>query len=236
MCHLEKFRALWPSFPQGSVSCDREAPDFIIDAPDGTIGIEVTKLYHPTTENQRPLQEQENLRRQAIDRAQSIYELRQDIPLNVIVGFYPHLDLSKSIIPQIAEDIARIVAEYMPEPDSLIQVRPQIEHRGEYSAHIRVVTVQRFSGLSQGAWNPTGAAWIPECTPEIIQAAVDGKDAKHDVYAQECSEVWLLIVFDTSGLSSTFDMPRETLVYDYGSKFTHLFLLNYAENTIYQLN
>src|SRR5437870_4858859 len=113
--YLELFRSLFPLFPEGPIE-DGESPDFVIQGPDGKIGIELTRVYKYTPPNRRPLQAQESERRALVKEACRIYEEMGLDPVQVHVLFAGETNFTRKNRKNYAQAIANLVARNLPQP------------------------------------------------------------------------------------------------------------------------
>ena len=112
---LERFQAILPDFPKGIVVDGKDngtEPDFFVEGPNALLGIELTEMYCEIDLNKRPMQADESVRRQIVERAREIFEQTDERILDVSVHFSMNEEWPKSRIAQLAPKIAQILSDY----------------------------------------------------------------------------------------------------------------------------
>jgi hypothetical protein len=235
--YLDKLQVALTDFPAGEIR-PSEAPDFIIDANDGTLGIEVTGIYHTQTPGQQPLQAIERLREYVVTRAQAIHESRGGPPLYVNAYFSPNARFSKGGVEACAQQLAALVES--------IDIRANAyEFDGHRSSRRRSlalppelsdIRIYQIPGQVERFWSAPGGGFVPECAPNDLQTVLDTKEQLFDTYRSKCERVWLLVVINGFALSASLELPEHTLAAQYPSRFDRVFILENHRNRVWELS
>jgi hypothetical protein len=215
--HLCRFEEAYSEFPSGVVH-PGERPDFRVQG-DRTVGIEITQLFREVPEGGQSLREIEQLRVMITDRAGDRFLTSGGPPVDVSVNFSEHAKLTKALIPSLAERLAALVQAKLPEPDQYVFVEYDWVNRDIFPEEIVCVRIARFSHRDWSVWQPTNAGYIPGIEPRHMQAAIDRKAPDVTTHRRTCEEVWLLVVADGFGISSTFTLSDVAQQHTYRSPF-----------------
>lgn len=236
---LERFKAITPLFPKGEIvdgKDDGTEADFIVVTNDGKrIGVELTELYRPSEPNKQPLQADESIRKQIIERACLIHKNWDGPPLDVCVFFSMNQEWRKQRVPEIAAKLAQIVFNNLPpEGESTWLENPWV-NKTYFPFEIDLIDVRRHTWITEPHWHCPEASAIPELSSDRLQGVIDGKNDRITSYRQTTTEVWLVIVYDL-GMSSWFDQIPETLKHSYVSWFNQTFLFNWFSQAVVKLS
>src|SRR5262245_26336961 len=92
--YLERFLESCPMPPTG-VPRKSENPDFLLDAAEGTLGIELTRIFMTGRLGWSTLQEQEALRRWVADEAKRLYDATSLPAVHVSLFFSDQFPITK---------------------------------------------------------------------------------------------------------------------------------------------
>lgn len=107
---LQAFKECLTDFPQRQVE-KTENPDFLVHAPSGIIGIEMTLLHRQTSEGRSPMQEQESLRRLILAKAMQMVEASGQPPVHVSPHFNTNYRIRRSDVDWMAEKVAALILD-----------------------------------------------------------------------------------------------------------------------------
>lgn len=215
--HLSRFQEAYPDFPSGVVHPD-ERPDFRVEGSD-TIGIEMTQLFRDAPEGTQPMREIEQLRKMITERAAGCFRAAGGPHLDVFVSFSENVRLTRALVPSVAERLAALVQLKLPEPDQYVFIEYDWLNRDIVPDEILSVRIARFSHTDRSVWQPSNGGYIPDIEPGHIQAAIRRKVSNLATYRRTCEEVWLVIVADGFGISSTFSLTDVAQQHTYSSPF-----------------
>jgi hypothetical protein len=222
--YLDLFRSTFPSFPAGSIE-DGESPDFIICAPDGKIGIELTRIYQRESINRPPQQVQESERQSLVAEARRRYETMKLDPVQVHVSFAGDTHFTKKNRKQYALTIAKLVAKNLPPLNSWLDFENKFDSPESFPLEVHSVNIVRFASLTGNSWSVPVGGFVQEDCRQDFQMKISEKDVLLQKY-RACSRQWLLLVAEWSGPSSFFEPSVETLTYCYHASFDRVFFLN----------
>ena len=223
------FRKSMPSFPEGEI-WHEDAPDFIIHANTGLIGVEHRRLFKPSDFNKSPMQARESQVDDILEIAKEHAELRGLPPVSVNFIFSKkEIRLNKAGRLELGRKITRIVAENLPsENDFLAIVNSEVSRLG-FPDEIDAVFISRY-GSNQHKWYKTEAASVITDCIDVLQQAISDKAKKLLAYKnnKEIREFWLLIVADALNSSGRFEPDEASKNYLYNSPFDRTYFQIYA--------
>jgi hypothetical protein len=81
-------------------------------------------------------------------------------------------------------------------------------------------------------WTVVKAGLVATLTPEYLQAEIDKKAKKINIYRKKAEEIWLLIVADPTQLSQKFYIPTDFPIGSVSSHFTKTFYYGCAAEEV----
>jgi hypothetical protein len=231
--YLDLFRATFPLFPDGSIE-DGERPDFIIDTPDGRIGIELVRVYQHVSINRPPPQAQESERQALVGEARRIYETMNLDPLQVHVFFAGETNFTKKNRKIYARILANLVAKNLPPHNSWLDFENKYDSPESFPFEVHSINIVRFSSFTRNAWSVPVGGFVQEDCRVDFQRKISEKDILLQGY-RDCSKYWLLLVADWSGPSSFLEPSTETLTHKYCALFDRVFFLNSTKRQFIEL-
>jgi hypothetical protein len=222
-------------FPEGDV-VEGESPDFVIRGLEGTLGVEVTRLFKRSGEGQQSLKAQESEKRMIVDMARKLHEKRGMPILHVSVLFGSSGPFNKSKRKLLSEQLANAIQACMPTPESWCRIDHTFEDDCPFPVEVASVRIANFSSLKRNHWSVGEAGWVQEDFVGELQKAIDEKHSELSEYLSRCSTCWLLIVADGSGPSSFFDPSDNTKRHTYSSRFPRTYFVEAFDGRIIQLS
>jgi hypothetical protein len=230
---LERFKETCPSFPQGEI-IESERPDFLIENSAGKFGIELTQLYRNDSDTALPPQATESLRKQIVDRAHGLYKEAGGPPLWVTVYFSLVSELRKSLVPELANRIADLVAATPVGIDSRIELEADGDVP-DFPDEIDSIHIRRLPILTEGFWNTWSVGFIPTYGPDQLQKIIDKKEKNISSYLDRCEAIWLVIVVGGFAISSTVNFGDDVYNQSYTSAFDRVFVFENAGEKSFEL-
>lgn len=232
--HLEGFRTAFSYFPPGEIA-PTEEPDFLIHADTGTIGIEITELYRKST-GKVPMQATESTREKILDRARTMYAERGCPIVRVSVRFGDLLGFPTSRIDEVADRIAALVADDVPDGYDSIEIENSWEDLERFPGELNGLQIRRLHGASRSQWSAPIAEFMPSVTITNIQGTIDEKNQRLASYRRQATEMWLLIVHSLPHrASSMFDIEEAVLMHRFVTEFDRIFLFNKFDGDVVEL-
>jgi len=232
--HLDRFKGAFPDFPAGKITHDDE-PDFLVDTSIVTQGIEVTQIFRETPEGRRPMQEQESLRREILERVKCAYDTAGHPPVCVSVSFALGDSLAKKNLAPLAKKLLVVVTRAIPEAGGVRDVDYEGFGEDELPDVFDRVSIYRRAEYKTSYWSAPDAAFVPGYGPEHLQAIISGKNARAGEYRKRATVLWLLIVADGSGLSSHLDFSETTWTHEYVANFERVFYFDNIDRKVAEL-
>jgi len=233
--HLCRFEESYPDFPSGEVH-PGETPDFRVVTQGRTVGIELTQVFHPYEDGQRPLQEIERLRELVTEKAEKLFAASGGPPLDVLVHFSPHAVLGKASLDPLAERLANLISRNLPQAGEWYSEEYDWINREWFPEEVSHVRVARFGHRSWSLWRPSGVGFVPDVTPELVQAAIDRKATDIDNHRASCDEVWLLVIADGFSISTTMSVTQAAREHRYLSPFDKTIYFENFGKGVYELS
>jgi len=196
-----------PPIPSSRMAGSRQpkSPTFIVHAPSGAVGIEVTEYFRPERIDGSPLQEQESLCHQ-IAHVATQKCIESSLPnLYVAVSFERARRIVKKDVVPVAEAIAKLVSDTAAHVDWSLKV----VNDGQLPECIDDILMYRPAGLTEPFVGFTATTWVPPVAEDELRKIVLNKEKKLDAYRRRCSEVWLVIVIDGFRIASLSELPPD---------------------------
>ncbi|MDH0864386.1 hypothetical protein [Mitsuaria sp. GD03876] len=222
--YLDRVRDLLADFPQGAID-EREQPDFLVNAADRIIGIEITELHRAKDSQPVPMQGREAIRHQIVQRAKVLYDGEGAPPIDCCVHL-KDLSYRRKDIEPLAAKISELAKRNVP-PEGTISSREQYDwvNRDYFPEEVDYIRVARFDGLTESFFGTTGSTWAEPMTSDIVGAIIDTKDANIVEYLRQCDEAWLVIVTDSGTMSTWFNSADQVETATFRTGFARVFIL-----------
>ncbi len=222
VAHLEHFKTICPSFPDGKIE-EAEQPDFLVHAGESILGIEHTEIFQPGPSDGTSLQAQDILGQRVVSKAKELYLQSNGQPLRVQVFFNEKVNISKKDIDRLAKVVLNLVETTPIVLGEPITLRRTKENAGYFPREVVMVHIYAHSNMNENSWRSSSAGRIPKLTPEYLQDKINHKELKLDHYKIKCEEIWLLIVADDFRIPSTVDLSELVLTHHYITRFNRVF-------------
>jgi hypothetical protein len=229
--YLRLLQRLRPEVPAG-VPEEPEPPDFAFRVGDSILGIEVTEYHNPQRDGRRPLQEQDALRRRAIEIAYDTFRASDTRALDVSVLFRPVSEFSKGDVTRIASALARVVAATP--TASWEQVRLDAS-QAKLPDPVSTVFITEVPQEASGRWKHVFASSVHSVTPEDIHREIRRKEVGTGGYSPNIAELWLLIVQDYESRAHAAELTAEATEHVYETVFARVLFLNIFQNRVADL-
>lgn len=222
--HLLHFKEIYPFFPDGEIECS-ESPDFLLQATEGSLGIEHTEIFHPGLPHGVSIQAQESLQKRTIQQAKELYSEDGEPNLKVLVLFNPGNILRKQDTSKIAQEIVNLAKSSIPAKGDSIELRPTFETWETFPKEVAFIKIRRSQKEESDAfWKCLGVVFIPSINENDIREKIIEKENKLYQYKEKCEKVWLLIVADEFRISSTINLTSQAIRYNYQTGFDRVFV------------
>jgi hypothetical protein len=219
---IDRLRWIYKSLPEGRwLQPDPPEPDFLVES-DLIVGIELTRIFKGGQEAKRRESEQDEI----ITKSKDLYSGRQQIPVAVHIHWNHYHQPAKNGRDLIAEQIAHIVEENVP------QLGEEIELNGNYPPAILpeavdTIVIDRRTEYNLNFWSSPRGSIVPELEPKDLQSVVDKKNVKYSHYSGRCHQLWLLVVAESIAPSGFCYIPSSTKSATYSSVFDRLLFFSF---------
>lgn len=231
--YLQHFRKSFNEFPKGEVASS-EAPDFLVNGGEGTVGVELTEYFRPPPEGARPFQEQESLWEQVTEKAERFYTQLGWPPVDVAVRPHPYHSLSPGSVESVGRRLAVAVRSRLPPVNSTLRVKDCWDDTLVPDA-IHSFRIAHFEILENPAFHFGQGTFVPTLNVEGVQAQLDNKNPKCSNYRRSCDEAWLVVVIDGWRTSSTTDIGNDVRSARFDSEFDRAFLFECVGGKVTEL-
>lgn len=232
--YFDRFKALLPNFPVGSIELTEE-PDFLIRGEKLTIGVELTELHKEVPVGEIPQQATEAIRHRVTTRAQQIYVASGYPPVRVSV-FMNSGHIKKDDVEPLARALAEIAFRNLPEPNSSTEEEYEWANRAYFPPILNKVTVNRLDVITDSFFSCPGTTWVTSLRPMDVQRALRLKESKYTTYRIKCDATWLVINIDVGAMSTWFQFDSEDFVGKFQTSFDRIFLLHHFGSELHELD
>jgi hypothetical protein len=231
---LTCFSKAYAEFPKGKIK-DSESPDFIISLSNKRkLGIELTRLTQPNSENSEfNVSQIDSLEKRICKEAQKIFESGNDIPLYLSIFFHDNIRVTNNEIIDIAEKIAVDIRNHSMEIDrkSIFQIQIQNPIAKD---HVDLIQSIYHPNVTTSYWGITGGYFVPPLSKEYLTERIKSKEHKLPLYKKKrLNELWLIIVADTFERSTSFNIDNQIEAWNIGSRFDKVFLFEVMAHNVY---
>jgi hypothetical protein len=209
---------------------DHENPDFLLVGKDGTVGIELTRLYREATQGDSPLKEQEVLREQTMKRAKDIYDARHLPPIHVSVHFNHSCRLKKNELADMAATIADLGERNIPLEGGSQTEEYNWMNRAYFPDTIDCVMVFRSKALTKSTWSAPSVGFLPELNPTQVALKIADKEQRLTDYLRACDRAWLVLMSNGDMLASVVDLGDEAKEASYPTRFSRVFWFKWPDH------
>ncbi len=234
--NIELFRYLYDDFPSGKL-IRTESPDFIVkDGPGNSLGIEITHVMDRYHAEKVSSDSPGNLTKKLLLlHCRDIFEYYSDLKINVALYFREDAVLKPGRIVPSAGIIAKTILS-----------RTEGKRPGEaFHMHFIIsglrelldsVTIFRFPGISESAWEDAGVFVTPGIGAEMIRKTVIHKEEKLRLYQQKkLRYYWLLLIVDVALNGPGIPDPGELMRLS-DTRFNKVFLLERRVGRLFRLS
>jgi hypothetical protein len=234
--YLDRLREAMPDFPSGRIE-PTEEPDFLVHGETRIIGIELTELHRETPNGLRPQQALEATRHQTAAKARELYIATNSPPVRVSIFFYEDCDITKAQVLPLAERIADLVANHLPENNSSIEIKCGRNNPDSFPKPLMQISVHRFDVITESFFSSPGATWVLTLSDADIARAIEPKEKKYSTYRKQCDEAWLIINADIGSMSTWFDFDCDSmaLLKPLQTQFQRVFILLHFGSQLFEL-
>ncbi|MDT8409317.1 MAG: hypothetical protein RQ741_06935 [Wenzhouxiangellaceae bacterium] len=233
--YLNAVRCGIDDFPRGTV-IETESPDFLIESPECTIGVEITRIFSPAEPNSPQPQSQDNERDLIAERAKAIAVDQSLPPVMVDIYFDSRKLLRKRDRDAIGKALVDIVAANMPAfgDDRSIENRHAADPR--FPTQVAAMHIWRFKPLTSHLWQTGNGGIVNENFSPYLQWRINCKNGKVSMYRRKCDACWLVIVADWRGPSAFFTISEKMSGNAYTAAFDRVYFVERYSDRVVMLN
>ena len=231
--YLNMARNVYSGFPNIE-PIDCEAPDFLFRKEKTVIGVEVTNFIRGLASASITMRTAESLRERVAERAQRRFESRNQVALRVALHWNEQFRFSKKQVDPLSAELASLVESVTPSGVYEGAVcDANISGDLPIFCAVSRISIRRLRDESKGLWTAIEAGFV-EVDIANLHGIVARKESKVDSYAEQCDEVWLLIVADSQHISSSLELKSKTGP-ALATRFSRVLLYNVVSDTVTQL-
>jgi hypothetical protein len=228
--YLNGFARTLAKFPVGRrLQPDPPSPDFLISNEDGTLGIELTRIFLKPSQGKSPPREQESLRNRITESARARCRALGQPPIRVLLFFNNQVTLRKGKVEQIAEKLAALVNRLIPDPGEQIEEEYKWVNRAYFPEAFDKVIVGRPEWLRRSAWKGASYVDLPPFSISEVQDRITEKNIRVPSYLKHCDRIWLVLCTCGEGPSSYVGLSDEAIQATYQGQFARVFIYKWPE-------
>ncbi|MCK4820707.1 hypothetical protein KA005_33385 [bacterium] len=233
---FETLKTKIDDFPCGKIDKDKQkSPDFIIKEPDRTVGIEVAGADNPNHAGPTPLKEIRGAQFKCFRIAKQILVEERDAPVKVEVKFRD--DKSRINI----EDAARELCDFVLKEVDIIDDTKIWRYYKTERKYIRWIFIHLGTSFGNKCLNehrvvPISSHFVNTNPHDIIQKAIDRKNAKFAKYQKKCDECWLIIGVNELTAPEAITIEYNNDSTPYFSNFARTYFVRGVEGLVWLLN
>ena len=231
--YLDGFAKTLAMFPVGCLS-KSENPNFLINNKEGTLGIELTRMFQKPLQGQSPLRAQESLRERITQLAKARYIALGQPPIRVGVLFNNRVVLRRKDVRPIAQMLADVAMRLIPDPGEQRTEEYHSVNRSYFPEAVDVIVVGRPKRLERSVWSLAATEDLRPLSTFDVQARITAKDARVSDYLRQCDRIWLVLCTCGAGLSSYLELSQEANQAMYQGKFARVFVYKWP-STVQEL-
>lgn len=230
--YLDVVRRGIDDFPQGNIT-NTESPDFLIQSPERTVGVEITRIFNPGKPKSPSPQSQDAERDLIGERAQAIATDQSLAPVMVDIYFDSRQSVGKRNRDSIAQQLVDLVTANMPALGDDRSFEKRHPTKSEFPPQIEAVHIWRFKRLTSHLWQTADAGVVNEDFASYLQQLIDDKNGKVSTYKQKCDDCWLVVIGDWRGPSAFFEISDKMSAHNYESAFDRVYFVEgYSERVV----
>jgi hypothetical protein len=201
------------------------------------LGIEVLE-YHKKENSERSsrIRERESFHEQLAEQAQSLFEAKHPIPLQVIFHGHGHQRNARPHDRELlAASVADLVRQHIPRvPFQTVDLDRITLRDTPIGRVIHSFTITKLKAEATGLWAFAETS-APETSFDKLQQEISIKDAKIEKYLERCLSVWLLIIIGGRYIATMADFPRDLAEYPFRYRFERVLIYNRVSKNIVPL-
>lgn len=231
---FETLKTKIDDFPCGKIE-KQESPDFIIKEPDRTVGIEVTRVTNTNHAGPTPLTEIRGAQFKCLKIAKQILVEERVVPVEVKVKFRD--DHARIDIKNAARELCNFILEKV---DSIDDTKTwhyyesELKHISWISIHLDTAFGKKW--LNEHRVQLIHMNYVNTNPHDIIQKAIDRKNAKLATYQKECDECWLIIGVNEITAPEAITILNNDDSTQYFSNFARTYFVRGVEGLVWLLN
>jgi hypothetical protein len=231
--YLELARAWYPAFPSGAL-VESEAPDFLVSAPEDQLGFEVTQLFQRPSHSAFAPRQIESFREWIIRRAEEIYLLSGNPPVDVN-AYFSVRPAEKQRKEQLAQAFSQFVRANYPEDGRVLNFR-EGKPTSVLPSGLGAVSIARPLLGGSRRWFAGGVGETKLLTYDLVAEVISSKNPLVAEYRARASKVWLLIAVDIFPFSASFSVPAKVDTWSFDYDFDQVLLLSRQESKVWALS
>lgn len=231
--HLEQFRRLLEDFPTGNIiECD--PLDFIVSTEGTRIGIEHTEYFREPGPGPSRMKMQESMQNRVCCLVRSLYDKEGKPHLNILLSWHPNVSpLGKPDVRATAEKATAMVLANIPNENDSVT----IDDSCALPDGLLSILLFRKQGLRATSIGNLRSAGDHSISPDEIRNILLRKEGRLSLYkANNCNEIWLLIVAEGAAPSSLAALDPSTRGIAFCSGFDRVYFYDALNSSIMRLN
>jgi hypothetical protein len=225
--YLTTFLSLEKNTPAGNWK-RYEAPDYLLECSDRTVGIEITSLINSELAAIR------NAQFKAFKQAHAI-AVGRNLPIMEVRAKFRD-EHTQVDVNEAANELVEIITQKLPILDDTKQ-HVLNGFSGKYYSTIMVNLGTRNgrNWLDAHRWHHAHMNWVQQNPIQELQTSIDKKNTKLADYLTKCSECWLLVGVDEWTAAEAVYFSEQVLENEFECEFSRVYFLRNIEGALSRL-
>lgn len=225
---LQLFQELYASFPPGKID-ESESPDFILNASDKVIGIEVTEVFQDSHEGKSKLKQYSSDSSNFTDQLITLLQPHLNYSFSIGIDFSKFNPIKKVDKKRLLEQTKNYCLLFLRSMENNEHYRLEYEHG--LPRELDRIYIYRYDKMERSFNSQPEGGPVANLMQDHIQKILKQKEQKLPIYLA-CDEYWLLIKEGNYYAGSFEEIQIELPI---ASSFTKVFLVRMNRHEVVEL-
>ncbi len=233
---FRSFADLQPTLGIADIRHGGNPPDIECTIDQGTIGVELTRLFFPHHQGPSPQAYETNREKLEAQLAKE-HSKRGLPPSRISVLLYPSATIQQEIDrKRLCGELVSFIADRVPPGHGLLSFEEHQLTNSLQTEGVHSISIFRSASVTDVQWNIPPVGFLPDFQPDSIQEKISKKSGSKWISGEtKFKAKWLLILTGTKGIHSMIEISKEILSRTYTSSFDRIFVLNTVARRVYEL-
>ncbi|MBK6732976.1 MAG: hypothetical protein IPG61_02580 [bacterium] len=213
----------------------QDPPDVLARFGECAAAIEVRRIYADEQERGSPQRRQRGLATAVVERAMQLHCEIASAYFDVAVIFSQNTPIRDHRVAQISRMLIALVTREPIGPGDHREFSAEANWGPDWPEEVDSVSVVYLGDEGGPQWHFSGAFWVGKTTHDLVQSALDAKEARCRSLLSDSSEQWIVLVCDGSVESSALEVHDDLAREPYRSSFGRAFVLDFTGKRFVEL-